>query len=324
MNGAPAVDTAPCIDAGRLPVGDGHVLAWRRFGAGAAAGVPVWLALHGGPGSASSPALLAPFDLRRDHVVLFDQRGCGASTPAGGITANDITTLADDVERLRTHLGVARWTLVAGSWGATLALATVARHPHAVQALLLRNLFVPDSSELQWFFGGARRLAPHAWEALAALAPAARRDALLPWLAEVFAGHDDALQARTARAWLAWERALAGLPAQPPPAGAALQAAVLRYRVQAHVLEALGGLHDGAVAAFAAACPQVPAWVLHGAQDRVCRPEAARAVQARLRGSRWQLVAGAGHDPFHPAMARALRKAVADLRGRAAGPEHAS
>jgi proline iminopeptidase len=219
---------------------------------------------------------------------------------------------------------MARWSLVGGSWGATLALAAAARHPQAVQALLLRNLFVPDSAELQWFFGGACLHAPQAWEALAALAPAARRDALLPWLAEVFAGHDDALQARAARAWLAWERALAGLPAQPPPAGAALQAAVLRYRVQAHLLHTRHGLHDGALAAFAAACPPVPAWVLHGAQDRVCRPEAARAVQARLRASRWQRVAGAGHDPFHPAMARALRKAVADLRGRVAAPEHAS
>ncbi|MBS75672.1 alpha/beta fold hydrolase [Variovorax sp.] len=138
---------------GRLDVGEGHRLHWETTGAveGSAA-----LVLHGGPGSGGSPALARGFDPQRYRVVAFDQRGAGRSTPRGETRHNRTELLIADIEALRHHLGIERWLVVGGSWGATLALAYAARHPEAVDGLLLRGLFVPSASELHWSFEGAR------------------------------------------------------------------------------------------------------------------------------------------------------------------------
>ncbi|WP_299791600.1 alpha/beta fold hydrolase [Ramlibacter sp.] len=308
------METRACIDSpcrtGRLAVGGGHAIAWQEFGA--AQGVPA-LVLHGGPGSALTPGLVRFFDLARWRVIGFDQRGCGASTPRGRIADNTTHHLLQDIEALRRSLGVARWCVVGGSWGATLALAYAGRHPHAVSGLLLRGLFVPDAQELRWFFHGARALAPHAWEDLAALAPPAAREHLLPWLTAVFDHGAPALQERVTLAWLAWEQALAGSSA---PAPADLQPAIDRYRVQSHYLAHGCWLGDWALHAAARNLPRVPVRFLHGQADVVCRPAAARAVQALIPGSHFDLVPHAGHDPMHPAMSAAMQEALRSLSQR--------
>jgi proline iminopeptidase len=308
MSGPPTPQHPPAARfSGQLAVGGGHVLAWQEFGA--ADGVPV-LVLHGGPGSAFGPALLHCFEVQRWRIIGFDQRGCGASTPRGATRENTTAHLLQDIEALRQARGVERWCVVGGSWGATLALAHAAAQPRHVGGLVLRNMFVPEPAELRWFFHEARPLAPEAWDRLAALAPPEVRDALLPWLAAVFAGGDAALQAQLALAWLAWEHALAGAAA---PQDVDLAQAVDRYRVQSHYLVHGCWLDGGALLAAARALPRLPVQFLHGASDRVCRPAAAQAVAALVSGSRFELVPGAGHDPFHPAMATALRGALQRL-----------
>jgi proline iminopeptidase len=289
---------------GRLALGGAHVLAWQEFGA--PAGVPA-LVLHGGPGSALTPGLVRFFDLERWRVIGFDQRGCGASTPRGGIEDNDTAHLLQDIEALRHALGVARWWVVGGSWGATLGLAYAAHAPQAVSGLLLRGLFVPDRAELRWFFHDAQALAPRAWEDLAALAPAAARADLLPWLGAVFADGAAELQSRVALAWLAWEQALAG---GATAASTDLPALIARYRVQSHYLAHGCWLGEGALHEAARHLPCVPVQFLHGEADAVCRPAAARAVQRLIPASRFDLVAQAGHDPMHPAMLAAMQAAL--------------
>ncbi len=307
--------------AGFLPVGGGHVLHWQQ--AGDAGGLPA-LVLHGGPGSGHSPALWRCFDLGRYRVTGFDQRGCGRSTPRGETRHNTTAHLIADIEALRRHLGVDRWLVVGGSWGATLALAYACRHPGALSGLLLRGLFVPSPAELHAFFQGARASHPEAWERFAAPAPPGRRVQLLSWLTELFAGDDVALQLRATLAWRAWEHALAGLAAPPEPAGDALQQALDRYRVMAHYL-AHGCWIDAQQGAAgwgdAAGLAGLPIQFLHGSRDEVCRPAAARAVQQGLPGSRWCEVPGAGHDPFHPAMAARMGQALAGFAAHGRFPE---
>lgn len=290
--------------SGQLAVSDGHVLAWQEFGV--PEGWPA-LVLHGGPGSALTPALVRCFDLARWRVIGFDQRGCGRSTPRGGTRANTTAHLLQDMEALRLSLDVTAWHVVGGSWGATLALAYAARHPQSVRGLLLRGLFVPEPDELRWFFHDARPLAPPTWEQLAALAPPEARDDLLPWLAAVFDHGEVALQSQVALAWLAWEHALAG---SVLPAEVDLPLAMARYRVQSHYLMHGCWLGDGALRAAARSLPRLPVQFLHGACDQVCRPATAQAVQALIPGSRFALVPGAGHDPFHAAMAAAMEQAL--------------
>lgn len=292
---------------GRLAVDGGHVLAWQDCGRGDA--LPLLL-LHGGPGSATSVRLVQQAAVGGVRVIGFDQRGCGESTPRGETRANSTAHLVRDIEALRLHLGVQRWLVTGGSWGATLALVYAARCPRAVRGLLLRNLFVPSAAELGWFFQGAAAQQPQAWERLAAIAPEGARADLLGWLAAVFAGGQRADQVQAALAWFAWEGALAGAAAPPLPAGAALAALVDRYRIQAHYLAQACWLGEGELRAAALALPAVPVLFVHGAQDAVCRPGPARALQALVAGSRFELVPG-GHDPFAPAMAAAVRGAIA-------------
>lgn len=297
--------------AGRLAVDGGHALAWQDRGPLDA--LPILL-LHGGPGSATSPRLMHQAAVDGVRVIGFDQRGCGDSTPAGETRANDTAQLVRDIEALRLHLGIDRWLVTGGSWGATLALAYAASHPRAVRGLLLRNLFVPSPADIGWFFQGAVAQHPQAWERFAAMAPERARGDLLAWLADVFAAGPRQDQERAALAWSAWECALAGAAQQSPAEGIALEALVRRYRIQAHYLAHACWLGESGLRAAALAIPQLPVLFVHGARDVVCRPGSARSIQALVSGSRFALVAS-GHDPFAPAMAAAVRGAIEAFAG---------
>lgn len=128
-----------------LPVGRGHRMAWRSLGQERG---EAWLLLHGGPGSGAQPGLVAPLDLRSHRAIAPDQRGSGASRPRGGLLGNHTQALVADLEVLRKHLGVPRWSVLGGSWGAVLALAYAQRHPQRVQRLVLRGTFALSRREV--------------------------------------------------------------------------------------------------------------------------------------------------------------------------------
>lgn len=294
-------------DAGLLPVGHSHRIAYSQRGA--ADGIPVLL-FHGGPGSGSSPLQTRFFDPLRYRIVQFDQRGCGASRPAGEIRDNRTDLLLEDADSLRRHLGIERWLVAGGSWGATLAVLYAAKRREAVRGVLLRGIFLAESGDLRWFFHDAAARHPEAWERFSRLAPAAARGNLLPWLAGAMAKSDAVEHARLACGWNEWERALSGLPAASPPANEALRALVLRYRIQAHYLAHGCWLGEGEVLSACARLLGFPVLFLHGAEDCVCRPEGARRAHASVPGSALQWVKAAGHDPYHPAMAEAMAGAL--------------
>ncbi len=297
----------PAFHADRLAVGGGHSLYVEQWGR--ADGQPA-LVLHGGPGSGFSPLLRRFFDPARYRVIAFDQRGCGRSTPRGVTLHNHTAALLEDIEALRHALGIERWLVAGGSWGATLAAAYAAGHRARVAGVLLRGLFVPERAELEWFFQGARALFPLQWEAFAAAAPRRARRDLLAWLVRVFAGDDAAGQARAALAWLAWERTLTGAPAPAPTDGEALARAIDRYKVQAHFLSRRCWLDGAGTRNACARLAGLPVLFLHGAADLVCRPGAAWQAQRCAAGSGMAWVPGAGHDPYHPAMVDAMVRAL--------------
>ena len=146
------------FDTGLLDVGNGHRLYYEQCGR--RDGAPL-LFLHGGPGSGCSPRHRQLFDPAY-RTVLFDQRGCGRSQPRGSVQSNTSAHLLADIERLRRHLGIARWRVVGGSWGGGLALAYAAAHPDACAALVLRAPFLGRRCDLDWFFRDARQLMPDA------------------------------------------------------------------------------------------------------------------------------------------------------------------
>ena len=160
----------------RLDVGDGHTLHVEECGD--PEGEPV-VFLHGGPGAGSKPAQRRTFDPARWRIVLFDQRGCGRSTPSADLRANDTEALIADVERVREAVGVDRWTVAGGSWGSFLALRYAIAHPDRCRGLRLHGVFLGSADETRFWFHGIARFFPDAFEDFAGHVPEAERDDLL-------------------------------------------------------------------------------------------------------------------------------------------------
>ncbi|PJJ65548.1 prolyl aminopeptidase [Compostimonas suwonensis] len=195
-------------DSGMLDVGDGQQIYWEV--SGNPEGKPA-VFLHGGPGAATAPNHRRAFDPDRYRIVLFDQRGCGKSTPHASAPEADLSTnttwhLVADIEKLREHLGVDRWLVFGGSWGSTLALAYAETHPDRVSELVLRGIFTVRPSELDWFYeGGASAIFPEQWEGFLEPVDPADRGHLIRAYSELLNDPDDSVAEAAAVAWAKWE-----------------------------------------------------------------------------------------------------------------------
>ncbi|MQA02836.1 MAG: prolyl aminopeptidase [Streptosporangiales bacterium] len=194
-------------ESGMLAVGDGHSVYWETVGD--PAGTPA-VYLHGGPGSGSKPFARRYFDPHRYRAVLFDQRGCGRSTPlASGpdadLTTNTTSHLVADIERLREHLGIDRWVVVGISWGVTLALVYAQAHPERVLGMALGAVTAGTRGEIDWITREMGRVFPREWQEFAAAVPAAERDNLAAAYARLLADPDPRVHERAARQWCTWE-----------------------------------------------------------------------------------------------------------------------
>lgn len=188
---------------GRLGVGNGHELYFEECGN--PAGLPALL-VHGGPGGGCNPTMRRYHDPRRYRIILFDQRGCGRSTPHASLDHNTTWDLVADIERLRLHLGIERWQLLGGSWGSTLSLAYAETHPERVTALILRGIFLLRQRELAWFYQeGCSWLYPDAFEYFQRIIPPAERGDMIAAYHRRLTGPDKAARLAAARAWSVWE-----------------------------------------------------------------------------------------------------------------------
>jgi len=311
--GAPTIDPADAaLGNGWLDVGHGHRIHYEE--SGNPRGVPIVL-LHGGPGSGSSPRQRAFFDPSVFRIVQFDQRGCGRSEPLGELAHNNTAALVGDIERLRRHVGIERWLVCGGSWGATLALAYAAAHRERLAGVLLRSVFLAGRADIEWYFDGSRAVAPQPHEEFEAHIPRRWRRRVVTYLDRSLRGGDAEKAERLATAWMRYEAALNGPdPAErhavPAPPGGAV-ALCAKYKVQAHYLAQRCFLGHGAVLRAAASLGGVPVALIHGTRDLICLPRGAWRVHRACPGSRLRWAAGAGHDPFHPAADALLRSALA-------------
>ncbi|RKN41405.1 prolyl aminopeptidase [Micromonospora endolithica] len=304
---------------GLLDVGDGQQVYWESWGN--PAGRPA-VVLHGGPGSGCGPGWLAPFDLTRDRVVLFDQRGCGRSRPhvadpAVSLATNTTGHLVADVERLRVHLGVDRWLVLGASWGSTLGLAYAQRHPGRVSALVLFSVVTTTRREVQWITRDMGRLFPAEWARFRdGVAPADRDGDLVSAYARLLHDPDPAVRERAARDWCAWDDTHVGtVPGhRPDPRFADPVFRMTSARLVTHYWRHAGFLPDGELLRGAAGLAGVPGVLLHGRRDISSPVDVPWRLAQAWPDARLELLEAAGHGSGH-GMAARVRAAVAGFAG---------
>jgi len=309
-----------------VAVGESHSLYVEECGT--AQGIPV-LFLHGGPGSGCKPYHRCFFDPERYRIILFDQRGAGRSTPHGALADNTTQDLIEDIERIRRYLGVEKWLLFGGSWGATLALVYALSFPHKVLGLILRGTFLADRASLEWFFGegGVRRIFPDAWEAFVAHIPVHdRRDLLRSCYQKIVAADDRSTRLSVAKAWSSWgERIVTFGLASSGDAGSGenLDTLLAKTSIEVHYAHNRYFLNDDFIMDNIDRLPAVPVTIVHGRRDLTCTLDAAWALRGAITHSQLIVVPEAGHLASEPAMIDALVRAT-DEMGRAFDSPHHS
>ncbi|HJV49878.1 MAG TPA: prolyl aminopeptidase [Noviherbaspirillum sp.] len=287
----------------QLPVGDGHVLHVEECGR--PDGIPV-VFLHGGPGSGCSTEHRRFFDPACFRAVLFDQRGCGNSMPLAGLKCNTTSHLVEDIERIRTALGIERWIVFGGSWGSLLALVYAGQHPSRVAGLVLRGIFLGSDEELRRYVTDAEGAAPHAWKALADGIPEEERgDLLRAYTSRLLAGDTAA-----ARRWLDYERALMG---EPPLSDVPDARRLAKTMIQAHYLTHACFSDVAEVLASCSRLRNLPVCIVQGRRDTVCPPRAAERLQRALPHAVLRHVEAGGHNALAADMAAVCIAALASV-----------
>lgn len=295
------------FETGRLAVGDGHELYFEVCGN--PEGKPV-VFLHGGPGAGCSPKARRFFDPARYRIVLFDQRGCGRSTPHASLHANTTWHLVADIEVLRRHLGIERWQVFGGSWGSTLALAYAQTHPERVTELVLRGIFMLRRWELEWFYqAGADALFPDAFDDyLAAIPPVERGDLMSAYYRRLTSDNAE-IRLAAAKAWSVWEARTSFLLQDPAhiEAAAGDVFAEAFARIECHYF-VHGGFfdRDDQLLANAYRLRNIPAVIVQGRYDVVCPARSAWDLHQSWPQSDLRIVPDAGHSGFEPGIVHEL------------------
>ncbi|MGP3979801.1 prolyl aminopeptidase [Streptomyces sp. KR80] len=288
-------------DTGKLNVGDGNHVYWETCGN--PDGKPA-LVVHGGPGSGCTARVRRYFDPERYRVVLFDQRGCGRSTPHAADPATDLqhnTTeqLIADMEQLREHLGVERWLLYGGSWGSTLILAYAERHPHRVSEIVISGVTTTRRSEIDWLYRGVGRFFPEQWERFRAGVPGVGRDGdIVGAYARLMEHPDPQVRAKAAADWCAWEDTVVSLEPNgtPSPYGGRPPAARLALvRIASHYFSHGAWLEEGALLRDAGRLAGIPGVLVHGRLDLSSPLDTAWELARGWPGAQLVVVGDAGH-----------------------------
>jgi proline iminopeptidase len=270
--------------------------------------------LHGGPGAGCNVNMRRFHDPEAYRIILFDQRGCGRSTPHADLTDNTTWDLVGDLEKLRRHLGIDRWQVFGGSWGSTLALAYAETHPERVTELVLRGIFMLRRWELEWFYqSGAHRLFPEAWQPYRDLIPETERGDFITAYHKRLSSPDVAVRLAAAKAWSVWEGATSTLIPEPATIDSfedpmfALSFACIEnhYFVNKGFFEV-----DDQLLRDADKIRHIPGVIVHGRYDVVCPVQNATDLHAVWPEAKLVISPASGHSAFEAENTAALVEAT--------------
>ncbi len=285
----------------RLKVSDLHDIYIEEVGN--PKGKPI-VFVHGGPGGGIAPDYRRFFDPKVWRVILFDQRGCGKSTPFSELKDNTTWDLVNDMEVIRKHLAIDTWTVFGGSWGSTLALAYAISHAEKVKGLILRGIFLLREKEIRWFYQeGASYIYPDAWDKYLEPIPENERHDLVTAFHKRLTSPDKKVREEASKAWSVWEGSTSKLFTDPKfiEHFAGDEFADAFARIECHYFMNKGFFkEDGWLLKNASKIAHIPTWIVQGRYDVVCPAVSAWELHKAMPGSKLFMTADAGHSATEP------------------------
>lgn len=303
------------FDTGMLQVSDLHTIYYEQ--SGNPNGKPV-VFVHGGPGGGTDPKQRRFFDPKAYRIILFDQRGCGRSTPHAELHDNTTWHLVADMEAIRTKLGIDQWQVFGGSWGSTLALAYAQKHPDRVSELVLRGVFMLRPKELRWFYQeGASAIFPDTWQHYVDAIPKDERgDFIKAYYARLI--HDDpAVRLAAAQAWSVWEASTSFLlQSRDYMSHAGEDEFALAFaRIECHYF-VNGGFFEveDQLLRDVPKIRHIPVVIAQGRYDVVCPMMSAWELSQAWPEAELRVVPDAGHSAYEPGIVDVLIEATDRFR----------
>ncbi len=281
-------------------------------------GIPV-LFVHGGPGAGCSKQDRCFFDPEKYRIILFDQRGAGRSIPHAELENNTTEALIEDMEFIRSSLGIEKWILFGGSWGSTLSLIYAEKFPEKVLGLILRGIFLCRKEDLSWFYQeGASRLFPDYWEDFLHQIPKPERGDMIKAYYSRLTGANELAKMGAAKAWSIWE----GLCATLRPNHEVVEdfsdphKAMSLSRIEAHYFVNNIFMDENSILQNADKLANIPGIIVHGRYDAVCPLDNAFALHRVWHESELHIIRDAGHSSREPSIVDALVRATRDMAYR--------
>jgi len=297
----------------RLPVSAVHTLHLEQ--SGNPMGIPV-LFVHGGPGGGTDGNSRRYFDPEYYHIIVFDQRGAGRSTPHAELEDNTTQALVADMEAIREFLHIDKWVLFGGSWGSTLSLVYAESFPERVLGLVLRGIFLCRDKDLQWFYqDGASRLFPDLWEDYWQHIPEDERHDMIAAYHRRLTGQDEIARMAAAKLWSVWEGCCSTLRPNTHVVErfSDPHVALALARIEAHYFINDAFLGENQILRDAHKLADIPGFIIHGRYDVVCPLDNATALHASWPASQLYIIRDAGHSAVEPGITDALIRATQEM-----------
>jgi len=265
---------------------------------------------HGGPGGGIEPIYRQYFNPKKWHIIIFDQRGCGKSSPHAELKENTTWDLVDDIEKIRTHLNIEKWVVFGGSWGSTLSLIYAIKYPNRCKGLILRGIFMIRKKEIQWFYQeGASYIYPDAWEKYLEPIPENEHNNLISAYYKRLTSDDKSVRVKVAKAWSKWESSTSKLYSSDyslhhfddPRVSEAFARIECHYflnrgffKSDEWILENVFGIRD------------IPTVIIQGRYDIVCPMTSAWELKKKLPKADFHIIQNAGHSMTEEGIASKL------------------
>lgn len=299
-----------------LQVDDIHTLYIEECGN--PSGLPV-VFLHGGPGAGCSSYHRQYFDPEIYRIVLFDQRGCGKSTPHACLEKNTTWDLVADIEVIRQHLKIDSWVVFGGSWGSTLGLLYAEAYPACVSGLILRGIFLARDHDVKWFYQqGTSRLFPDYWQEYIKPIPEQQRGDMLSAYHQQLTGDNEVQQLRAAKAWSIWEGMTATLQTDDGvvESFSNSHAALSIARIECHYFVNHCWLEHNQIIQNIEKIRHIPGYIVHGRYDVICPVEQAWELANAWPEAELNIVGDAGHAIVEQGITNELLRITEELGER--------